>query len=130
MTEKIKVMLDTNFLLTLVRNKIHGLEEIKQKLPVEFYTLSRVLFELRGLGKSDRKIRKEVAVVEQMLKNYSVKVIDSTMENVDKELIGLSKEYVIATNDKELRRKVREAGGRSIYIRSLTYVEVEDLLEQ
>lgn len=130
MAEKIKVLLDTNFLLTIVRYKIHGLEEIKQKIPAEFYTLSRVLFELEGLGKSDKKVKKEVAITQQMLKNNSVKVIDSTMENVDAELVKLSKEYVIATNDKELRRKVREAGGRTIYVRSLTYVEVEELLEQ
>ena len=130
MAEKIKVLLDTNFLLTIVRYKIHGLEEIKQKLPAEFFTLSRILFELAGLGKSDKKVKKEVAIVEQMLKNNNVKVLDSTMESVDTELIGLSKDYVIATNDKELRRKVREAGGKTIYVKSLTYVEVEELLEQ
>ncbi|MEI7961092.1 MAG: hypothetical protein WCI04_02035 [archaeon] len=130
MAEKIKILLDTNFLLTIVRYKIHGLEEIKQKLPAEFYTLSRILFELAGLGKSDKKVKKEVSIVEQMLRNNNVKVLDSTIENVDNELIGLSKEYVIATNDKELRRRVREAGGKTIYVKSLTYVEVEELLEQ
>lgn len=130
MAGKVKVLLDTNFLLTLVRHKIHGIEEIKQKLPAEFYTLSRVLYELKGLGKGDKKVKKEAAIVEQMLKNNNVHVLDSTLEDVDKELIALSKEYVIATNDKELRRKVREAGGKAIYVRSLTYVEVEDLLEQ
>lgn len=130
MAGKIKILLDTNFLLTIVRHKLHGLEQIKEKLPAEFYTLSRVLYELKGLGKTDKKVKKEAAIVEQMLKNNGVKVLDSKLEDVDKELISLSKEYVIATNDKELRKRVREAGGKTIYVRSLTYVEVEDLLEQ
>jgi len=130
MAEKVKVMLDTNFLLTMVRYKIHGLDEIKQKLPSEFFVLSRVLFELKGLGKSDKKVKKEVAIVEQLLKNSGVIVIQSKLEHVDKELVELSKEYVIATNDKELRRKVKAVGGKTIFIRSLNYVDVEDLLNQ
>ena len=130
MAGKVKVMLDTNFLLTMVRHKIHGLEEIRSKIPAEFYTLSRVLYELKGLGKNDKKVKKEAAIVEQVLKNNNVKIINSTTENVDEELIGLSREYIIATNDKVLRRKIKEAGGRAIFIRSLTFVEVEDLLEQ
>ncbi len=129
MAEKVKVMLDTNFLLTMVRHKIHGFDEIKQKLPCEFYILSRVLFELAGLGKSDKKVKKEVAIVEQLLKNNNVKVIESKLESVDTELVGLAGEYIVATNDKELRRRVKIAGGKTIFIRSLTYVDVEDLVE-
>ncbi len=128
MAEKVKILLDTNFLLTLVRYKIFGFEEIKQKVPCEFYTLSRILYELKGLGKGDKKVKKEVSIVEQILKNNAVKVIDSSKENVDEELIELSKDYVIATNDKELRRKVKEAGGKTIFVRSLTYVDVGEII--
>lgn len=128
MAQKVKILLDTNFLLTLVRYKIFGFEEIKQKVPCEFYTLSRILYELKGLGKGDKKVKKEVAIVEQVLKNNNVKVLDSTKENVDEELIELSKEYVIATNDKELRRKVKAVGGKTIFVRSLTYVDVGEII--
>lgn len=127
---KVKILLDTNFLLTMVRNKIHGFDEIRQKIPAEFFTLSRVIYELKGLAKSDKKVRAEGAIVEQLLKNNDVKVIESKMESVDSELVELSKEYVIATNDRELRRRIKAAGGRTIFIRSLTYVDVEDLVEQ
>lgn len=130
MADKLKILLDTNFLLTLVRYKIHGFDEITQKVPCEFYTLSRVEYELKALGKSDKKIKKEVAIVEQLLKNNNVKIIDSTMENVDNELIILSKEYAIATNDKELRRKIKAQGGKTLFVRSLTYVDTGDLVEE
>jgi rRNA-processing protein FCF1 len=125
---KVKVLLDTNFLLTMVRHKIHGLEEIKSKIPVEFYTLSRVLIELKGLSKSDKKVKKEVALVEQVLKNNAVKVIDSTCENVDDELLAMSSEYIIATNDKLLRQRVNKNGGKTIYIRSLTYIDATEVV--
>ncbi|MFA6268929.1 MAG: hypothetical protein WC652_03895, partial [archaeon] len=104
---KIKVLLDTNFLLTMVRQKIHGLEEIKEKIPAEFYTLSRVLVELNGLSKQDKKIKNEVRIVEEILQKNNVKTIDSTINDVDSELVTLSKEYVIATNDKYLRQRVK-----------------------
>ncbi len=126
--QKVKIMLDTNFLLTMVRHKIHGFDEIKQKLPGEFYVLSRVHAELRGLAKNDKKTKLEASIVEQLLKNNNVQTIESEQENVDNELVKLSKDYIIATNDKELRRKVKEAGGKTIFIRSLTYIDVEDLL--
>lgn len=130
MAEKIKIMLDTNFLLTMVRNKIFGLEQLKGKLPVEFYTLSRVLLELQGLGKSDKKINKEVGLVDQILKLNNVRVIESLMSSVDDEILKLSKEYVIATNDKELRRRVHQKGGKTVFIRSLTYIDTSDILEE
>ena len=130
MAEKIKILLDTNFLLTMVRNKIFGLEQLKGKLPVEFYTLSRVLLELQGLGKSDKKINKEVGLVNKILELNNVRVIESLMSSVDDEILKLSKEYVIATNDKELRRRVHQKGGKTVFIRSLTYIDTSDILEE
>lgn len=130
MAEKVKIMLDTNFLLTMVRNKIFGLEQLKGKLPVEFFTLSRVLIELQGLGKNDKKIKKEVTLVEKILELNKVRVIESKIESVDEELIKLSKEYIIATNDKDLRRKVHQNHGKTVFIRSLTYIDTSDILEE
>lgn len=130
MAEKVKILLDTNFLLTMVRYKIHGIEEIKQKIPAEFYVLTRVLYEIKGLGKTDKKVKKEAAIVEQVLKNNGVKEVQSYMEDVDSELVKLSNEYVIATNDKPLRKRVKEAGGKTLFIRSLTYIDTEDLVSE
>ena len=114
----------------MVRNKTFALEQIKRKLPVEFYTLSRVLFELQGLGKSDKKIRKEVGLIEQIIKINNIKIIESKINSVDDELVELSKNYVIATNDKELRKKVKQAGGKTIFVRSLTYIDTSEIIEE
>ncbi len=122
-----KILLDTNFLLTMIRYKIHGFEEMKNKYPCDFFTLSRVLFELERLSKSDKKIKNETILVKKILQNNSVRVIDSTKEDVDAELVEKSKEgFIIATNDKLLRQKVKDAGGKTIYVRSLSYIEMDE----
>jgi len=121
-------MLDTNFLLTMVRHKIHGFEEIKGKLPAKFYVLSRVMWEMDIKAKNDKKIKNEVRIVKEILANNGVLEIDSKLEDVDAELVGLSKKYVVATNDKELRERIKSFGGKSIYIRSLSFIELEDVL--
>lgn len=125
--DKIKIMLDTNFLLNMVRYKIHGFEEIKNKTNADFYVLSRVLWEMEVKARNDKKIRNEVRIVKEILKNNNVVEIDSKLEDVDSELVDLSKKYVVATNDKELRERIKSFGGKSIYIRSLSFIELEDI---
>jgi len=122
-------MLDTNFLLTMIRYKIHALDEIRTQFPASFFVLSGVLGEMNALGKHDKKIRTEVAIAKQIINQNNVKIIESTIENVDNELIELSKEYIIATNDKELRRKVKEKGGKTIFVRKLTLVDTSEIMD-
>ncbi len=126
--QKIKILLDTNFLLTTIRYKLYGLSEIKKNIPAEFYVLSGTIDELEVISKKDKKIRAEYLLVEKMLKNEKAIGIKSKTENVDKELLELSNEYVIATNDKELRRKIRERGGKSIFIKKLTMVDLSEII--
>ena len=126
---KINILLDTNFLLTMVRHKIHGFEEINEKIPAEFFVLTRVMWEMDAKSKNDKKIRNETRIVKEILKNNKVKEIQSKLEDVDTELVNLSKDYVIATNDKELRERIKSFGGKSIYIRSLSFIELEDIFE-
>lgn len=124
----IPIILDTNFLLTMVRYKIHGLDEIKTKIKCKFFTMSRVMFELEALGKREKKIAKELLLVKQIIKVNDIKIIDSTTEDVDAELLEKSKEgNIIATNDKNLRDRIKKAGGKSIYIRSLNFIETSEI---
>lgn len=124
----IKIIIDTNFLLTMVRYKIHGLSEIKTKIKCKFFTMSRVMFELEALGKREKKIAKELFLVKQIIKNNDIKIIDSTTENVDNELLEKSKEgYIIATNDKNLRERIKKVNGKSIFIRSLNFIETSEI---
>jgi rRNA-processing protein FCF1 len=121
-----KIMIDTNFFLTIIRYKIHGIEEIKKNIKSKFYTLSGVIEELDYLSK-DKKIKKEFGIIKQIIKNEKIIVLKSQNNNVDEELIEKSNEYIIATNDKELRKKIREKKGKSIFIRKLTLVDMNEI---
>ena len=125
---EIKVILDTNFLLTMVRYKIHGIEEINANMNAKIFVLSGTIDELEGLSKN-KKIKKEYAIVSKILANNKVEGINSQMDKVDDELVEKSKEYVIATNDKELRQRIKSFGGKSIYIRKLTLVDFSEIMD-
>ena len=126
MGKSFKVILDTNFLLTMVRYKIHAITEIRSQIPVEFFVLSGIIDEMQVLSK-EKKIKKEVSIVTQILEKNNVQGIISKLKNVDDELVSLSKEYIVATNDKELRKRIREFGGKTIYIQKLTTVNLENV---
>jgi rRNA-processing protein FCF1 len=121
-----KVLIDTNFFLTMVRYKIHAISEIKEKVKAEFYTLSGVVDELVYLAK-DKKIKRELNLIKQIIEKNKIEVIKSK-ENVDEELIKKSKEFIIATNDKELRERIKEFGGKSIYIKKLALIDMSEVL--
>ncbi len=122
-----KIMLDTNFLLTMVRYKIHGFEEINEKVSAEFYTLSGVIGEIEALSRNNKKIKKEAQLVKQIIRNNNVIVIESKLPNVDTELIEKSSDFVVATNDKLLREKIKGFGGKTIYIRSLSFIDTSEI---
>lgn len=88
------------------------------------------MFELEALGKREKKIAKELLLVKQIIKVNNIKILDSTTEDVDKELVEKSKEgNIIATNDKNLRERIKKVGGKSIYIRSLNFIETSEIEE-
>ncbi|MDD3083853.1 MAG: hypothetical protein PHP82_02410 [Candidatus ainarchaeum sp.] len=126
MEKSYKIMIDTNFFLTMVRYKIHAIEEIKNNVKAEFYTTEGVINELKGLSKN-KKIKKEFEIIKKIIENQKIILLESKTNDVDKELIRKSKDYVIATNDKELRKKIKENGGKTIFVRKLTFVEMNEI---
>ena len=92
----------------------------------KIFVLSGTIDELEGLSKN-KKIKNEYAIVSKILANNKVEGIKSQMSKVDDELVEKSKEYVIATNDKELRQRIKSFGGKSIYIRKLTFVDFSEI---
>ena len=130
MNTRFKIILDTNFLLTTVRYKLHGLEDIKSRVPADFFVLSGTMGELEGLSRSDKKLRGEFAIVKQIIKNEKVSGIISKLPKVDDELVEKSKEYVIATNDKALRKRIIDFGGKCIYVKKLTTIDLSDIIDE
>ncbi|MBI4159459.1 hypothetical protein HY500_04370 [Candidatus Woesearchaeota archaeon] len=117
------IVLDTNFLITALKFKIDLFEEI-EKICIFDYKLSvldRTLDELRG--KPDEKLikalihKKEVDIIKTNTKNY-----------VDDILAGVDKNFIIATQDIGLKRRLQLKKIPVIFIRQKKYLELKNVL--
>jgi rRNA-processing protein FCF1 len=125
-----KVLLDTNFLLGIARLKIDVFGEIKNKFSengvgTEFFVLSGVMDELKKLG-ANKTLEKEAKIAKKLLDRNGAKVLGGKGD-VDALLAEKSPEYWVATNDSALRKKIKSFGGRTIYIRKRSFVEIDGI---
>jgi rRNA-processing protein FCF1 len=103
-----KILLDTNFILSCIRNKIDFLEELqlsgrKILLPIQ------VIDELKNIAKKEKyKFRKEAEFALKLIEKAPFEKIDLKNKYVDKGIrnfIIKNKSVIVATLDKELKRK-------------------------
>ncbi|MEM5879169.1 MAG: PIN domain-containing protein [Candidatus Aenigmatarchaeota archaeon] len=120
-----RVFLDTNFLIDLIRFKI-GLEEIQVFLqePIDFFILSSTLKELQTIARNKGKSGNLAKVALEIVKSKGIKILE-TEQSPDKAFLSLAdKNTIIATNDSELRKKLKKLGIKTIYLRAKKYLEV------
>ena len=120
------VVLDTNMLLVPYYFGVDVIEEIKRIAPgVKVFVIPQVL---RELDKLEREGKQRERLGARIGKKIAEKLeVLPVSENIptDTVLVRLSKEgYVIATNDRELKKRIWEAGGTVIYLREKNHLEV------
>jgi rRNA-processing protein FCF1 len=101
---QIKVLLDTNFLIAPIKFKIDLFEELKE---LKFETKLHVLDEsLREVQNIDHGIHE--STVKKMIDLYNITIIKTTEKKfVDDLLLDYGKKgYAIATNDRELKKRL------------------------
>src|SRR3989344_3608479 len=117
------IVLDTNFLITALKFKIDLFEEI-EKICIFDYNLSvldKTLSELKG--KPNEKLVKE------LLTKKKVNIIKtSTKDYVDDILAKLDKNFIIATQDIDLKRRLETKKMPIIFIRQKKYLELKNVL--
>ena len=96
-----KIILDTNFILSSLQFKIDFLEEIK-RISNFNYTLHIFQGTLKEL--ENKKLGK-LAI--SIIKKKKINIIKSENTYVDKDILNLEGNYIIATNDKELIKKLK-----------------------
>lgn len=108
-----KVILDTNFILTCIKQKIDFFEELEQE-GFQILIPKQVIDELKKVSNSKKKLhfREDAKLALKLIGRNKVKFkkIDLKTENVDKGLkdfLEKNKGIIIATLDKELKRKVK-----------------------
>ncbi|OYT37940.1 MAG: 30S processome protein Utp24 [Desulfurococcales archaeon ex4484_58] len=131
---RVAILLDTNMLL-LIADGINVFEQIEEKLAIkpEYIVLKPVIKELEKLIASNKPSIKRKAlfalrIVREYCREADVEV--NPNETVDDTLIKYAKKHgaAVATNDKELRRRLREEGIPEIYIREESMrIDIEGL---
>jgi len=105
-----KVVLDTNFILTSVKQKIDFIEEITL-MGIKIIIPLQVIRELEKVAESKKKLkfRDDANLALKLLKQSKFEEIDLKERYVDKGLIKYAEEnksVIIATLDKDIKNKV------------------------
>lgn len=120
---KIKVVLDTNFLFVPSQFNLDIFEELAKLLNQRFepILLSSTQKELQGLAQSDsQKIRKQAELGLRLAERcVSVSVEKGLTETYDDVVVRVASEWnsPVATNDRELKRRLRALGVPVIFMR-------------
>ncbi|MFB6115430.1 MAG: PIN domain-containing protein [Candidatus Nanohalobium sp.] len=127
-----KIMLDTNFLVAPFQLSIDLFEEIDRVYPVnEVYTLEDAVQEAKSIEEGRYK-----SLVEKLIETQDIEVLETEHEEtsssrtveeegeVDDLLVNICDEFVIATNDRELKDRLVERGAEVLFIRSGDHLEV------
>jgi len=122
----LKILLDTNFLLDILRYKLDFLvfEELEEK--IELFISSESLRELKSIVNRKTKEGRLAMVALKLIESQKIKVVSSLKKNVDEDLIALAKKegFMVATNDKDLKEKLKKENVRVICLRNKKKIEV------
>lgn len=118
---KRKIMLDTNFLVAPFQLSISIFEELERLYPShEVYVIEDTIQEAKSIKEGKYK-----NLVEKLIEKKDIKVLETEGSGeVDDLLVDLSDEYIIATNDKELKNRLLDKNAEVVIIRSKSYLEV------
>ena len=117
LNEMRKIVLDTNFLIYCAKFKIDFFSELERicNFPYKIAVLDKTLEELEKVKP------KELKLIKKYLEK--INIIKSKENYVDKELINLKDDCIIATQDLKLKKQLK---GPVIIIRQRKYLELKN----
>jgi len=127
----VKVIFDANFLFVPSQFRIDVFEEVGNLLKQRFepVILSATLEELEKLAKKGSpKVRKQALLGLELAKKCRVIEAKPSMnESYDDVIVRAALDLggIVATNDRTLKRKLRNKGVAVIYLREKTHLELE-----
>jgi rRNA-processing protein FCF1 len=118
-----KILFDTNFLISSIKFKIDIFLELKGN---ELFLTEPVMDEMKKIAKKKGRDSTAAKLSLSMAKEKGLKILKSKEKEADLSLLEYGKKgYAVATQDKILRNKLRKAGAKIIYIRQKKYVFLE-----
>ena len=135
----LKIIFDTNFLLIPGSLKVDIFSEISRIIdePYELYIVDKTIEELNNIIENQKGKYKEYAKIAlQIIEQKNIKVIDVKQKSlymkydfddhiVDDILLKIADENtIIATQDKELKKKISLKGIKTIILRNKKHLEL------
>jgi len=117
------ILLDTNFLVAPFQMNLGIFEEFEEKYPgCSIYTVDLVVDEAKSIEEG-----KYGGLVEKLIEAQGIEVLETEGNGfVDDLLVDLSRDFLIATNDKELKNRITSKGRPVAFIRSRSHIKVEN----
>jgi len=130
----LKIILDSNFLLVPAQFKLDIFEGIMNLLNQNYepIVLSTTMDELRGImGRGAPKLRKQAEMAMKLAEKCHLALVDrKPRETNDDVIIRVAKQMkcLVATNDSELKKRLRNISIPVVYVRQKSRLELEGSL--
>jgi len=122
----VKVLLDTNFLLEMLHYKLDFsiFQELEED--VELFISSETLRELKSIANKKTKEGRLALIALKLIEAQRIKIVQSLKKEVDEDLLALAKKegFFVATNDKDLKEKLKKENVKIICLRNKKKIEV------
>ncbi len=118
-----KILLDTNFLIECSKRRVDFFLELKA---ADFFTIQSVAEELSAIADGKTKDAKFASAAKNILgKLKFVPEPEKTEGDADASLLELSKkDFIVATQDIPLKRKILKAGGSAAVLKKNRQIEI------
>ncbi len=126
-----KVLFDTNLLMAVFEGPVNVIERVEELLETKVrpVILRLQLQELERIASSKKrqKAARIASTVLEYVKKRAFEVFEGGEGAVDDAIVEVSKRegYIVATNDRELRRRLRKEGISVVYMKGDGKIELE-----
>ena len=119
-----KALLDTNFLMIPGEFKVDILSELLGLGYTEIFTIDLVIIELKKLAVSKGRGGRNARIGLEFIRKGEVVVLKARSERADEEILRLAKtgEYVVCTQDRELKKWLMDSGLNFVTLRQGRYL--------
>lgn len=119
-----KVLLDTNFLIDIIRFKIdlEGLYDLTSAS--DLLTLSSVEKELKKISKKTSRAGMCARIALELIKQNDIKILKSEGIPDDAMVKLASEKTLVATNDVKLRKILKTSGRKTIYLKAKKHLAI------
>lgn len=119
----LRVIFDASFLIDMLKFKV-SLESLVEELGhFEKCLLDSTIIELQKIARKKTKNAILARVALQLTKEF--KTIKTGKKRFDEAILSLKNNFCVATNDAELRKKLKEKGIKTIYLRAKKKIVIE-----